>query len=118
MKRIVRYGAGDGKLFLMAYSALCGFRPGPGRSERRRRTETLLWKLAAGSVEREPMPGQDPDLVLRALSGPATFALDEGERDLLIEALDGVDWPVYASDTYRQSRELLWNAERAEDEVT
>jgi hypothetical protein len=112
--RVVKYNIEERRLFEMSYEALAIFRPGPGRSERRRLLEGLMDKLDSGSVAREQERGANPDLVLRTLDGPAAYELAEAERDLLVEAIDGIDWPGFASALARQARELLTNAERVE----
>ena len=115
VKRVLRFDAAQRRLFEMIYEAAAIFRPGPGRSEKRTRLETVLAKLEPGTLERDREQGQNPDLTLRTIRGPLQLELPESERDLLIEAMDAIDWPGFASAKAGAARQLLLDAERVEE---
>jgi hypothetical protein len=108
VKRIVRFDGEDGPaLFEVAHQALANFQPGP----REAIASAAFEKLCAIGVPKSEQ-SNNPDLVLLTLDEAREVELLESERDVIVEALGKIPWPVFAIAKKNRVLALLENAEK------
>ena len=113
VKRIVSFkGPEAAHFYRLIYSSFAVYRPSTGKEDI---AESALDKLQAIGVEQEPAEGQNPDLAIYVLQpGEHTIELLESERDLILDALAGIQWPTFALARKKRLVSLLRNAEARE----
>lgn len=107
VKRIVKM---DPKSYTLTYEALATFRA--PKSMEDAHADAMVKMEAVGQPRDEPMP--NPDLVLRTASSDVSCELLESERDVVLAALEAIQWPGFALAMKRRAVALLKNAEARE----
>jgi len=108
VKRIVRL---DARSYELSFEALSVFRAPRAQQET---AESAHEKLAAIGHPAKDQP-QNKDMELRTLRGEeGTAELLEAERDLVLAAIEAIDWPTFALARKRRAVELLRNAQAVE----
>jgi hypothetical protein len=107
VKRIVTL---DPKSYALAYEALATFRAPKNMEDAH--ADAMVKMESVGRPKAEPTP--NPDLVLRETLADVTCELLESERDIVLAALDSIQWPGFALALKRRAVTLLKNAQAIE----
>jgi hypothetical protein len=110
VKRIVFDGQDGTKFYELAHQAAVMFRAG---KDRRDLHASLIKKLEAAGVPKDEPTG-NPDLVFYTLPAVPTWVdVEVRERDILLAAVDAIDWPGFALAKVKGVIALIENADKA-----
>lgn len=116
VKRIVFDGSGGVKFYELAHQAAVMFRAG---KDRRDVHASLIEKLEAVGVPKDEPTG-NPDMVFYTLSGarPASVDVEVRERDILLAAVDAIDWPGFALAKVKGLVSIIENSDTPQGSAT